>query len=309
MSIVDPTKTKPITQPPPPTAPAAKEKNEKKSMRLDFVVDGPKPDYSKMVLTGPGVASKVFGATSPNIGKMTDAELGAAIGKMGAAIKTNVGKVNDDDFRLYGALVKEAASREARLLDAKKPVAGMTNEELFHHALAFDMAKASGMKLTPEQEARSTEIDNALYVRGKVDPDGEIKRLQHVRNEAKKEIAVHCSAAAAGAYGLATHVETPAILASGAAIYHAVHEKKYGAAALEGALFIAARFPGAHKFAEGASTALNTIQCADAAHEYLEAGKKIEEAEKWKKENPPGVVRDPGENSKKAADLKKEMAQ
>jgi hypothetical protein len=283
MSIVDPTKTKPITQPPPTSTPPPKEKNEKKSINLEAAIAGPKPDYSKFVaLNGPGVAGKVFGPVYPDPRKLTDEQLAGAIQKMGAAMTKHVGLVNNQDFKLYDALIREAATREVKLLKSTAPIDKMSNADLVHNAIAFDLAKASGMKLTPEQEKRHAALNAAISERAKVSFDGEIGQLQKVREQMKAKMMLYCPAAATGAYGLATHQTTPAMLASGALIYHSIHEGHYGAAMVEGALLLAGRVPGANKAAEGIATAINTAQCANAAGEYKKAGDEIDKLEAMK---------------------------
>jgi hypothetical protein len=284
MNTIDPTK-KPVVTPPPSPPPAAPSKSPKTGIASDFVPQGPKPNFGALFpppLKGPGVAGGVFGNTTPDPGKMTDAQLAAGIDKLGNAMRSDVGKVNDADATLYGAMVREAAIREALLLDSKKPIASMDNKELFHHVIAFDLAKASGMKLTPAQEKRYAELNDAMKTRGKVDYDKEIKELVHTREKLMTKIALHCSAAATGAFGLATHIETPAILASGAVIYHAAKEGHLGEAALEGGLFLAGRIPLLHKAAEIASTTTNGVECAAATFDLHQANKQIAQLEAQK---------------------------
>lgn len=274
MSTVDPTKPKPITfSPLPPPSPP---KNEKKAVDLETAIEGPKPDFSKFVaLNGPGVAGKVFGPKYGDPRTMTDAQLASAITKMATAMKSNVGIVNDADMKLYGAMVKVAAERETSLLNSKKPVGEMDNRELLHHAMAFDIAKASGTKLTADQEKRHGVLSSAVKEREKGDVSGDMKRLSHVRAEVEKTMVLQCTAAAATAAGLATHVSLPAMVASGLIIADDIQHGHLLAAGADVALFVAARLPASHHAAELASLNVHGAACEVAAIELHTIEKNI----------------------------------
>lgn len=295
MSTIDPTKTKPIAPTfTPSTAPA--KAGEKKSTPVDHEYGGPAPKLGSLFtpaaspatssgpsLSGPGVTATVFGPKFPDPSKMSDADLANGIEKMGAAIRKNPGQVNDADLKLWTAMVNEGAARTELRMGDTRPVSGMSNREVFGQLLAFDAAEAAGKPLTSEQKARKKELETTLESRGKYDLDGDIASYQKVRGQAKAAMALHCSAAGAGAYSLASHMNVPGLMASAAVVYVKAHEGKKNEAILEGSLAAISLLPFAHKPAELASIALNANECATATVEYFHAGHMIHQLEAEKK--------------------------
>lgn len=294
---IDPTKSKPIapTFTPKTEAPKASEKKSTASP-VDHEYTGPAPKLGALfspaappatssgpTLTGPGVMATVFGPKFPDPRKMSDADLASGIEKMGAAIRKDLGKVNDADVKLYGALISEAAARTELRMGNMKPVGEMSNREVLGQLLAFDAAEAAGKPLTSEQKARKKELETTLESRGKYDLDGDIAYYQKVRAQAKADMGLHCTAAAAGAYGLASHMNVPALMASAAVVYVKASEGKKNEAILEGTLAAISLLPFAHKPAEITSTLLNANECATATQEYFHAGHMIHQLEGEKK--------------------------
>lgn len=290
MSSIDPIKSKPIG--PAFTPPEPPKTSDKKSTAtpVDHAYSGPAPQLGGIFgpaapppLSGPGVMATVFGPTFPNPGKLSDGELAKGLEGLDKAIRKNPGKANDADLKLWGALVSEAARRSMVRLGSTAPAESLSNRELFGQLLAFDAAEAAGKPLSADQKKRQQELTATFEKRGKLDLDGEIAYFQSVRAQAKSDMALHCAATGAGAFGLATHVDTPAMLASAAVIWAKYEQGKTNQALLEGSLFIAGRLPFAHKAAEITSTVLNAGECATAAQEFIHAGHLIHQFETTKK--------------------------
>jgi len=297
MSTIDTTKSKPIVPTfTPQTEPTKASAKKSTASPVDHEYSGPAPKLGNLfapaasvstssgpALSGPGVMATVFGPKFPDPRKMSDAALASGIEQMGAAIRKSPGKVNDADMKLWGALISEASARTELRMGNMKPVGDMSNQELFGQLLAFDAAEAAGKPLSSEQKGRQQELEKTLESRGKYDLDGDIAYYQKVRDQAKKDMKLHCTAAAAGAFGLATHIKAPAMFASAEVVYVKAMEGKKNQAILEGSLLAASLLPFAHKPAEITSTALNAAECGTATQEYFHAGHMIPKLEAEKK--------------------------
>lgn len=265
---------------------------KKPAVNQDAQANAPKQDFSTFVaaqtappakLDGPGVSASVFGAAKPNVKAMSDGELGKNIAKLADAMKKNLGKVNDADFANLKAMIDAAQLRSNAYLNSSKAPADMNNRELFATLVAYDLAKASGAKLSKEQEARYAAADTVFKDRAKFDPNAEIKFLEKERKHLETKMVVHCTAAFAGATSLATHNAGVGMAASALVITHAAEQGHYGEVAFESVLAVAARIPVLHKGAEGIAVAANTLQCLDAVIEYDRAGEKIDKLKAGKK--------------------------
>lgn len=252
-----------------PLEPRKSESKKQPAIVLDAPVSGPKPDFTALLaaqlpqkLSGAGVSGAVYGgAISPNLKAMSDTVLATNIAKLGQAMKASPGKVNDADFKNLKAMIDEANVRGATLLASNKPAAQLDNRDLFASLVMFDAARASGKKLTPDQEKRLGALEVEWKKRGTYDKSGELAHLMKERTHLEQKLVVHCSAAMLSAASLGTHVGAFGMVSSGLVLSHAAHEKEYGSLALETGLAVAARFPMTHHLAEGAATAINAFEC------------------------------------------------
>lgn len=291
MSTIDPTKSSSIPPYVPELEPAKSSQKKPDARPIDHEYSSPQAKLGSLFapaqvappLSGPGVMATVFGPKFPDPRKMSDAELSNGIERLGGAIRKAPGKTNEADVKLWGAMVSEAAARTELRMGDRKPVAELTNRELLGQLLAFDAAEASGKPLTSEQKARRNELEKAIEARGKLDLDGELAYFEQVRAQAKRDMTLHCVAATAGAFSLATHVSAPALLASASIVYVKAGEGKKGAAMLEGSLAVASLLPFSHTAAEVTSTTLNAGECATATQEFFHAGHMIHQLEQEKK--------------------------
>jgi len=287
VTSVDSTKPKPFINVEPPKTEA-----KKPAINQDAPANAPPPDFKAFLaaqtappakLEGPGVSAGVFGAGKPNVKAMSDVELGKNIAKLTDAMKKNPGKVNDGDFHNLKTLLDAAQLRSNGHLNSTKAPADMNNRELFASLVAFDAAKASGAKLTKDQEARLGALEGEWKKRGKFDAGAEIKFLEKERKHLEAKMVVHCAAAAAGATSLATHNAGIGMAGSALVIAHAASEGHYGEVAFESVLALAARIPVLHKGAEGVALAANTLQCIEATGSYNKVGNEIDRLKAGKK--------------------------
>jgi hypothetical protein len=271
VTSIDPTKQKqPFVSVDPPKTEA-----KKPTINQDAQASAPKPDFTAFVaaqtpqkLTGPGVSSSVFGPASPNVSAMSDKQLVDNIGKLTAAMKASPGKVNAADFAYLRAMTDAANKRANVYLTQTKPVGGLTHDELYTELIAYDVARASGAKLTKEQEARFAALEKERETRTKYDPSSDIKRLEGDRKHYAEKMAVHCGAAAVNLAAIAS--QNPVVGAAGALIVvgHAAHDGHAGEVGFEGALGVAGLFAHA---SEGVAFFANSYQCFDAKEKYKQA--------------------------------------
>ncbi len=265
--------------------PKTEAKKQQPAIVLDAPTSGGKTDFSGFLAAnmppkfdGPGVASSAFGAASPNIKAMSDAKLAENVAKLGQAMKASPGKVNGEDFKVLEAMMDEANLRGAALLSSNKPIDKMDNRELFASLVMFDAAKASGKKLTPEQDKRLGALEAEWKQRSTYDKSSELKYLYKEREHLQSKALTHCSAAILGATSLTTHVGAFGMIGSGIVLSHAADEKAYGTVALETGLAIVARFPMTHKAAEGAAAVINTVECVATIYELEHVEAEIKKA-------------------------------
>jgi hypothetical protein len=269
MNNVDPSKPKqfiPLTPAQPePSKPTAKA-SPKPAMDPEFVPSGPKPSYG--TLFGPGVSGTVFGNASPNVEGMSDQQLVAKTRELVTAMRAKPGKVNDYDFKQLGAMQKELATRIDARLSPKKSPEQMSSSELGTTLFTFDLAKASGMKLTKEQEAWYAKAEGVWQKRLSVDPQKALAEIEEERKVVKKELQTACGAAALGAVGMLTHFEAASMSASLLSGAAAFEKHDWAGVAKEIGIFGLSKLKG--------GVVIEAIGVASTAAECKEAKEKLE---------------------------------
>lgn len=191
--------------------------------------------------------------------------LTAGITKLGAAIKASPGKATEHDLRLYGSMMLEAANRAA-LAGAKVEPSKMDNQQLFGALVAFDTMKASGQKLTKEQEATYANLQKVWKERTTIAPEKVMKELLARRAQLEKDMAAYCSGMIGAATGVMSH---PVGVVTGVGLTgYALSQGRYGDA-LQEALLVGLSFSPAHLAADAWSTTANTLHCTHASDMYL----------------------------------------
>lgn len=219
--------------------------SDKKSLDLDYAP--PTTGGSSAVsffkastapsLEGTGVSSQVFGPVSPNVGAMSAPALAANIAKLGKAMRANVGKLNDADIQLYGAMTKQLAGKLVGGLDLSRSPKTMDNRALHASLLALDMQQATGVPLTKAQAEFQAKAQAEWKERAKHDPQKLLSELEARREKLAHDTKIACATTFAAGVGAAGHMPLISAGATAVATGHAIHEGKYFDAAFELATF------------------------------------------------------------------------
>ncbi|MGZ5970696.1 MAG: hypothetical protein ACXWP4_23655, partial [Polyangiales bacterium] len=269
-----PTKPKPFIPLAPLPADAKKQesKGEKSpAVDLGFVPSGPTASHAS--LFGPGVSGAVFGNASPNIAGMSDQQLVAKTRELVTAMRTKSGQVNEEDWKTLGALQKELAARVDARLSPKVPPEAMTNQELGKTLFMFDLAKASGMKLTKEQEAWYAKANDVWQKRLTVNPEKALVEINAERQKVTAEVRIKCAGALLGTAGLVTHFEAASLAASLLAGSAAWEKHDFAGVAKEMALFGMSKMKGGE-----AIEAISVVMTADECNEAKEKLEWLDQA-------------------------------
>ena len=224
------------------------------------------------MFSGPGVATSVFGATSPNIKGWSDAELAKNMSALASAMKTNLGKINDYDFTLMRAMIFEAAGRQEQKLAPTLPPAQMSVPQLFETLVAFDAKKESGHKLTPAQAEVQTKAEAEWTKRSKVDNATMLSELGAKRAKLHDQAFRQCASVVSGAAAM-TGNHFAAGIASGVLITNALLDKDYGGAVREGAMVLVSLT------SEKYAPVLSAVSLAESIYTCHETSKELARAE------------------------------
>lgn len=281
MSTVDPLKQKSVLPPldlnPPTKADAAK----KKPVDLDYVPQAPPLQvnglFPNTANQGPGVSASVFGPVSPDPKALGDAELAKKTSQLFAMIKANPGMANAYDLKLAGAMVQEMGRRANDKLSAPVDPSKLGNGELFQRLLLVDLKKQAG-PLSKAEADNAAKLEAEWKKRTANDPTKQLAEAQAKREELRKQVAIQCSTAAAGAFGLVPGGTAVALLGSGAMIYHEASEGHYGAAALEGGTTAASLLLHGTPIGKGievVAVSVNLVKCGGLLKEFYQADQQV----------------------------------
>jgi hypothetical protein len=285
MGNVDPTKPRPFIPltpaQPEPSKPASNASAKTPAMDPEFVPSGPKPNYG--TLFGPGVSGAVFGNASPKIAGMSDGQLVAKTRELVTAMRAAPGKITEADKKLLATMTKALLARMNAKLAPSSPPEAMSSKQLAATLMGYDIAKASGMPLTAQQEAWYAKADKVWKERTTVDPNKELKELDGLRTEAARDMKYKCATAATSAAALVDHSGFVGSLATGLAIVNAFEHGDYLGAAKEVAVARASMLPFG-RVLEAVVVADNVAQCVEAKEklESIESRIEVQQAKKAK---------------------------